>query len=105
MHHFIPHLSFLKSDGIHQTELLEHRQVPVDCHKIDIRFVLDQTRMHLRHCNGERVSVKNGKNGLSGLRKLLPACLETFSNRGFHVTFLLADELHLSLLRERCQLL
>ncbi len=86
MNHFIAHLSFMESDGIHQTQLLEHRQVTIDRYKIDIRSGLDQPRMHLSCGNGERVSVKNGKNGLSGLRQLLPACLETFSNRGFHVT-------------------
>lgn len=86
MHHFIAHLSFLKSDGIHQTELLEHRQVTVDRHKIDIRFGLDQTRMHLSHCNGECIPLKNGKNGLPGPRQLLSACLETLRDRSFHVT-------------------
>ncbi len=68
MHHFVAHLSFLESDGVHQTELLEHRKVTVDRHKIDIRFGFGQTRMHLSYRNGESVLLKNSQNSLSGFR-------------------------------------
>ena len=86
MNHLIPHLPFMKSHGIHQAELLKHCQVTVDRHKIDIRSGLDQTRMHLSHCNGECIPLKNGKYGLSGLRQLFPTGLETLRDRSFHVT-------------------
>jgi len=86
MNHLIPHLPFMKPDGIHQTKLLEHGQVTVNRHKIDTGFGLNHTRVHLGHCNRECIALENGENGLSGLRQLLPASLETLRDRSFHGT-------------------
>ena len=83
---FIAHLPFMKSDGTHQTQLLEHREIAIYRHEISLCPSLDQARMYLCRRNRECALLQNGENGLSGLRNLLPARLEALTDRSFHIT-------------------
>ena len=80
MAHFITHLPFMEPNRIHQTKLLQHRQVSIDRHKISGNMGLLQPFMDLRYCNGKGAPLQNGKNRLPRFREFLAAGSKTVKN-------------------------